>query len=209
MFNDEKYLAIEKKMNKFQYEYSGKKITDQFKTSYLSVLKEEMEKEIKNDLQTYYDDVKASAEAQIEALKKIEEEKQAEVKIDPTEELLKRQDIQMKLDLAEDKEIQDMVENYIETGEGDKTELDFLRVELRKRGLKDKKDMELELKLKVYMKEYNITEQWKNSPEYQKAIEDIALLAHVRNTGYLHIKEDEGNRLVKIGVDTNKRPSEF
>jgi len=201
MFNDEKYLAIEKKMNKLREEYVSKKDSAVYSKSYISILKEEMENELKNDLQAYYDGLQANAEEKVEELKKIEAKKLADAKIDPTEEIVRRQDLQMKLDFAEDHELEEMVDNYIETGEGNKTELDFLRAELRKRELKDLKDASYDDRLKSYMKQNNISEPWKNAPEYQTSQEQIALLNAVRKTGLLHIKEDERTRTVELSIE--------
>jgi hypothetical protein len=200
MFDDKEYLAIEKKTLKFQEDYASKKDSKMYSTKFL----EEMETALQNDVQKFYDRLQTESEAKIEELKDIQAKKQADAKIDPTEELLKRQDIQMKLELAADYELEDMVKNYIETAEGDKTELDFLRLELRKRGLKDKKEKELDLKLNVYMKEYNITEQWKNAPEYQAAEAQLGLLSQVRKTGMLHITDGEEKRAVLLNVEPSK-----
>lgn len=213
MFNDEKYLAIEKKISKLQEEYANKKNSGVYTKSYLSVLKEEMENELKNDLQAYYDGLQANAEDKVEELKKIEAKKLADAKIDPSEEIIRRQDLQMKLDFADDHELVEMVDNYIETGEGNKTELDFLRAELRKRELKDLKDASYDEKLKSHMKQNNISEPWKNAPEYQASQEQIALLSQVRNTGFLHIKEEDTNRMIEVTVEQLKvgytRPGEY
>lgn len=204
MFNDKKYLAIEKKVNELQEEYLSKKDSGVYTKSYISVLKEEMENELQRDLQAYYDEVQANTEAKVEDLKKVEAKKQADAKIDPSEEIVRRQDIQMKLDFAEDHELIKMVDNYIETGEGDKTELDFLRVELRKRKLEDSKGASYDTRLRSHMKQNNIEEPWKNEPEYQSSQEQIAILSQVRNTGYLHIKEEDTTRMVEITVEKPK-----
>lgn len=195
MFNDKEILEIEKKVNKFKFEYNEKRESGDYSQTYLSTLKRKMEDELKSDLKKFYDTSQSSIERELEEIKEKYLKEQETLKPDPIHLLLRRQELQMKMELANDKELKDMLSDYKKTAKGDKLELDFLRVEMRKRQMERE-----EIELKAYMNEYDAGEEWRHLPEYKEKEEKYALISQVKRSDMLFIGNEDKQRTVGLNV---------
>ena len=195
MFNDKEYLAIETKFNKMKTEYVEKMEHGIFDKGYLSTLKTEMENELQSDLQGYYENNQRTLEEEMGKIKADYVKEQEALKPDAPTQLLKRQELQMKMELSSEVELKNMLKSYQATAQGDKLELDHLRVEMRKRGMQEE-----EIHLKAYMDEYNAGEEWANLPEYQEKQQKWASTQQYRRTGLLHIGEGDDRKVVQLKV---------
>ena len=199
MFNDKEYLEIETKLNVFTKKYNEQKEKGVYEATYLMKLKKDMEAELKADLQAYYDNQQTNLTEELEKIKEDWVNEQESLKPDASTQLLKRQELQMKMELASEKELKDMLEAYKKTAEGDKVELDFLRVEFRKRDLATE-----EIHLKAYMSEYNAGEEWRKHPEYLEKDQKLNNIFATRRTNMLHISDGDERRAVQLNVEAKE-----
>ncbi|MBD7945282.1 hypothetical protein H9650_14240 [Psychrobacillus sp. Sa2BUA9] len=195
MFNDKEILEIEKKVNKFKFEYNEKRESGDYSQAYLSTLKRKMEDELKSDLKKFYDTSQSSIERELGEIKEKYLKEQETLKPDPINLLLRRQELQMEMELADEREIKEKLNEYKKTAKGDKLELDFLRVEMRKRKMERE-----EIELKAYMNEYDAGEEWRQLPEYKEKEEKYALISQVKRSGMLFIGNEDERRTVGLDV---------
>jgi hypothetical protein len=195
MFTDDRILKLAADVKEGKAKYQALKDSNKYSVNHLWKVRQELETAFKNDLQNYYDSELEKNRAIQEELKQTYAKKAGPSPEAATLELLRRQNINMKLELSSDEDLKEAVNIFKKTGEGDLTELNMLRLELRKRKL----DRE-EVTVKAYMDEYNISTPYMQDEKYRKAQERIMLIGQARRTGLIHLGKGDSKEVISLKI---------
>jgi hypothetical protein len=195
MFTDDKILKFADEVKRTKKNIAEMRASGKYDKAYLMKRQQELEDAAREELKAYYDDLQAGYEQKMEEVRKAHESKPRTLD-DNIAELLKRQDIELQLKLASNEDLKDQVNQFKDSGAGELSQLNMLRMELKNRNLTTE-----EITVKAYMDEYQVATPYKRDEKYQAAAEKVNLINAVRNTGHIHVGEGELKEVISLKME--------